>query len=113
MDGPNKLEHYITLSKKSLPGTYTTAYWAYTSVTKKIKCCECGQRFQPGVPNGGMAENCLAMWYENGKWDDVMCTTPMSFHVCEIPTASPSTPPATLQSIQSLNNKTVLLFSMG
>jgi hypothetical protein len=113
MDGPNKLGCYITLSRKSLPGTNATAYSASSSVMNKKKCCECGQRFQPGVPNGGAAENCLGMWYENGNWDDVMCTTPMSFHVCEIPTASPPTPPATLQSIQSLNNKTVILFCMG
>ncbi len=113
MDGPNKLEHYITLSKKSLPGTNATAYSASSSVMNEIKCCECGQRFQPGVPNGGAAENCLAMLYENGKWDDGMCTSTLSFHVCEIPTASPPTLPATLQSIQSPYNKTVLLFSVG
>jgi hypothetical protein len=30
----------IRLGRKSLPGTYTPAYWDILYVLKKIKCCE-------------------------------------------------------------------------
>ncbi len=36
--GPNKLECYILLGQKSLPGTNTQPYKAHKYVTKKIKC---------------------------------------------------------------------------
>ncbi len=38
---PNKLECYITLSRKGFPGTNTLVYWAHSQVTKKKKCEYC------------------------------------------------------------------------
>ena len=49
-------------------------------------------RFQPSEPNGGTAENCLIMMYENGNWIDGSCSSPQNFHICEIPTTKPTTP---------------------
>ncbi len=40
MNGSNKLECYITLAWKCLPGTSTLGYWTYLSVSKKMKCYE-------------------------------------------------------------------------
>jgi hypothetical protein len=40
MNGQNKLEYYIAISWKQLPGTKTLAYWALSNM-KKIKYCEC------------------------------------------------------------------------
>jgi hypothetical protein len=42
MNGPNKLEHYITLVLKDLTGTNTLPYWTHLQVTNKMKCCEYG-----------------------------------------------------------------------
>jgi len=42
MNGPNKLECYITLGWKGLPGANTLAYWTLTLVTKKMNCCDYG-----------------------------------------------------------------------
>jgi len=35
MNGPNKLECYITLSWKGLPGTNSLAYWANRELQRK------------------------------------------------------------------------------
>ncbi len=40
MNGPNKLEFYIELDWKGLPGTDILAYQADLQVTKKMNCCE-------------------------------------------------------------------------
>jgi len=40
MNGINKLEHYITLGLKGLPGANTQVYWTYPNVMKKMKHCE-------------------------------------------------------------------------
>ncbi len=40
MNGPNKLDCYITVDWKGLPETNTLPYLAYSLVTKKIKCCD-------------------------------------------------------------------------
>jgi hypothetical protein len=37
---PSKIEYYITLGWKCLPGTNTLAYWAPLQVAKKLKFCE-------------------------------------------------------------------------
>jgi hypothetical protein len=39
MNEPNKLECYITLSWKELPGTNTLAYWAIQTL-QEMKCYE-------------------------------------------------------------------------
>jgi hypothetical protein len=39
-NGPNKLECYIALDRKGLPGTNTLAFCAHAIVRKKMKCCE-------------------------------------------------------------------------
>ncbi len=44
MSGPKKLECFIILSWKGVPGTNTLAYWAHLKVKKKIKCCEIGPK---------------------------------------------------------------------
>ncbi len=41
-NGPNKLDRYITLTLKTLPGTNTFSYWVHLKVTKKMKCCKYG-----------------------------------------------------------------------
>jgi len=50
------------------------------------------EKFYPGEPNGGMAENCLIMMYENGNWIDGQCSGTMNYHICEIPTVKPAPP---------------------
>jgi hypothetical protein len=35
MNGPNKLDHYITLGWKGLPGTITLAYWIHSILESK------------------------------------------------------------------------------
>ena len=50
-------------------------------------------RLNPGEPNGGVSENCLAMWYENGNWADYVCSAPLNFHVCEKTTGKTSASP--------------------
>ncbi len=40
MNGPNKLECYVTLGCKGLLGTNILAYWAHLYVARKIKCCK-------------------------------------------------------------------------
>jgi hypothetical protein len=40
MNGPNKLESYITFDWKSLQWTNTLAYWDQLKVMKKMKCCD-------------------------------------------------------------------------
>jgi hypothetical protein len=40
MNGPNKLECYITVDWEGLAGTKILPVWAYSLVMKKIKCCE-------------------------------------------------------------------------
>jgi hypothetical protein len=40
MNGPDKLEHFITLGQEGLPVTHTIAYWVNSQVMKKMKCCE-------------------------------------------------------------------------
>jgi hypothetical protein len=40
MNGKNKLEHYITIGWKGLPVSNALVYFAHSSITKKIKCCE-------------------------------------------------------------------------
>ncbi len=40
MHGINKLECYISLGRKSSPGTRTLAYLAYSKVSKKLNCCK-------------------------------------------------------------------------
>jgi hypothetical protein len=42
INAPNKLECYIRVSWKGLPGTNTLAYRALLLATKKMKCCEYG-----------------------------------------------------------------------
>jgi hypothetical protein len=37
--GPYKIECYITLDWKSLPGINTPAYCAHLKVMEKMKCC--------------------------------------------------------------------------
>jgi len=54
-------------------------------------------QFQSYYPNGGISENCLTMWQDNGNWQDNYCKSPLSFHVCEKPT----TPLAVQPSLQS------------
>jgi hypothetical protein len=39
MNGPNKLEFYITQGTKDLQDINTLAYWAHWQVAKKTKCC--------------------------------------------------------------------------
>jgi hypothetical protein len=38
MNGTNKLEFYITLDQKGLPGTNALAYWALSEVMMPQKC---------------------------------------------------------------------------
>ncbi len=40
MNGPSKLESYITLGWKGMSKTNTLAYWAHSKVTKKMKSSE-------------------------------------------------------------------------
>jgi hypothetical protein len=40
MNGPNKLECYITLAMKDSPETNTLAQWAHSQAMRKRKCCE-------------------------------------------------------------------------
>jgi hypothetical protein len=40
MNGPNKLDCYITLGFKGLPGINTQAFWVYSLVTIKMKGSE-------------------------------------------------------------------------
>jgi hypothetical protein len=37
-----KLDFYITIGWRSLPGTNTAAFWAHSKVMKKMNCCEYG-----------------------------------------------------------------------
>ncbi len=45
MNGPNKLEHYITLCLKGLPRTNALSYWAHLHVTNKMKGCEYSPKY--------------------------------------------------------------------
>ena len=47
-------------------------------------------RFQPGEPNGNFNENCLVLYFENGNWIDLPCSTTMNFQICERPASKPT-----------------------
>jgi hypothetical protein len=53
--------------------------------------------FNPGEPNGGVNENCLAMWVENGNWQDDVCLNTYSYNLCEKPMSQPSPNPTIIQ----------------
>ncbi len=55
-------------------------------------------RFQPGQPDGGVNENCLTMWIENGNWLDSTCMMLLGYNLCEKPTSSPPPPPPIIDS---------------
>jgi len=40
MNEPTKLKCYVTPGWKGLPGVNVLTYWAHSSATKKVKCCE-------------------------------------------------------------------------
>ena len=35
-----------------------------------------------GEPNGGSRENCISMRHQDGKWNDLHCTT-LSYYICK------------------------------
>jgi len=45
MDGPNKLECYITLDWIGSPVTNNLVYWAHSEAMKKMNCCEYDSMF--------------------------------------------------------------------
>ncbi len=76
-NGSYKLQHYITLGWKGLPGTNTLANWAHSYVSKKMKCCECDpwlllmcrlNAFQPNViqPKGEAPEEVSKFLFKIG-----------------------------------------------
>ena len=62
--------------------------WVWQSTDNDVEY----DRFQAGEPNGGINENCMMMWYENGNWVDGVCQQSLNFHICELPASKPKPP---------------------
>ncbi len=73
MNGPNKLECYITQGWK-LPVTTTPAYWALSQVKKKIKCCEYSPRLQ----------SACSAWQFQSMYDDQQNLKAFIRHVANV-----------------------------